>query len=84
MVGSMLPMQGAWVPSLARELRSHMLHGEAKEEQSLLKCKHTLAGRRKRDEAREVGKSRSNKLRISVLLLTSCVTLNKWSNPSVP
>ena len=33
MVGSMLPMQGAWVPSLARELRSHMLHGEAKEEQ---------------------------------------------------
>ena len=31
-VDSTLPMQGAWISSLARDLRSHILHGEAKEE----------------------------------------------------
>ena len=29
-VKTVLPMQGAWVQSLVRELRSHMLHSTAK------------------------------------------------------
>ena len=38
-VDSMLPMQGAQVPSLVRELRSHMLHGMAKNTVQIKKIK---------------------------------------------
>ena len=34
MVDSALPMQGAWVQSMVRELRSHMLHAAAKTKQN--------------------------------------------------
>ena len=34
---SVLPLQGVWVSSLVRELRSHMLHGVAKKKKLFFK-----------------------------------------------
>ena len=36
-------MQEAWVRSLVRELRSHMLHGAAKKKKKSLIISHTIA-----------------------------------------
>ena len=39
-----LPMQGTWVQSLVRELRSHMLHGVAKEINKLWRKEKSIPG----------------------------------------
>ena len=52
---SMLPPQGAWVRSLVRELRSHMLHGTARKKErnstpQQILCLHLLADNRELPE----------------------------------